>query len=674
MQILIPHSWLLDYLETDATPKKIAECLSLCGPSIDRLEKVGDDWIYDIEVTTNRVDMMSVRGIAREASVILPQFGYVGRLKPYLKGETLKNLKVSPWRNKILNINKFVSDEIKITNNPKLCKRILAIKLEEVHLRKSPLYIQDRLNKVGQRPLNNAIDITNYVMWEIGHPLHVFDYDRIVNKKIIVREAKKGETLITLDDKKHTLHGDEVVFDDGTGEIIDLPGIMGTKNTVVREDTKNVLLWIESIDPQRIRRASMGLEIRSQAAILNEKGVDPELGLFAINRAVDLFKRVTKARIGSQLIDINPSPYVPKIVKTTKSFIYERLGVNIDKNQITTMLSGLEFKANWKGNNLDVIVPSFRANDVSVPEDIIEEVARIYGYHKFPSKLMQGFLPEKIPDSPFHFENNIKNTLRGWAGVEIYTSSLVAKELLDKGALKLTNPLGKDTEYLRTSLLSSLIEAANQNAGEKESFHLFEMANVYLPAGRQGLPRRVPSGTLPQEKMTLAGIFVNYNFRKSKGIIEAFLNDLNIKALFEPEDSAHFLPSKRIKILDGKTYLGQFGFIDSQGHIYYEFEVDALREKSIQHKTFKPIPKYPAQIEDITLVLPSRTKVGEVMAVISMVSKFINKAELTDIYKDSYTFRIWYQHPEKTLTDTEVKEIRNNFLQEVNKKFGANLN
>ena len=650
MQILIPHSWLLDYLETNATPKKIAECLSLCGPSIDKIEKVGDDLIYDIEVTTNRVDMMSVMGIAREASVILPQFGY----KAVLKGQVLKNSKAWPSRKL----------DITIINNPKLCKRILAIKLEEVQLGKSPLYIQDRLNKVGQRPLNNAIDITNYVMWEIGHPLHVFDYDRLANKKIIVREAKKGETLITLDDKKHTLHGDEVVFDDGTGKIIDLPGIMGTKNTIVGEDTKNVLLWIESIEPQRIRRASMGLEIRSQAAILNEKGVDPELGLIALNRAVTLFKRLSKAKIGSQLTDIYPAPYVPRIVKTTTSFIYERLGVNIDKKQIKSILSGLEFKANWRENNLDVIVPSFRANDVSVPEDIIEEVARIYGYHKFPSKLMQGFLPEKIPDSPFQFENNIKNILRGFGGVEIYTSSLVTEEFVDKGALKLTNPLGKDAEYLRTSLLSSLIETANKNAGEREPYHLFEVANIYQPAGRQGLPH---------EKMTLAGIFVNYNFRKSKGIIESYLEELNIKFQFEQEDSAHFLPSKRIKILAGKTYLGLLGVLENNNYIYYEFDTEQLETASSSYKTFKQIPKYPAQIEDITLILPSRTRVGDVISTISSVSKFLNNIELTDVYNDNYTFRIWYQHPEKTFNDSEVKEIRNNFIQEVNKKFGAVL-
>ena len=255
MNILIPHSWLSDFLETNAKPEKIAEFLSLCGPSVEKLEKVGDDWVYDIEVTTNRVDMMSVYGVAREASVILPQFGYQARLKKYNPDEINKFVSHK--------INKFVSDEIKgggkldfkISNNPALCKRILAIKLENVELGPSPSWLSSRLSKVGQRPLNNAIDITNYVMWEIGHPIHVFDYDRLKRQKILVREAKKGESLTTLDGIKYNLNGGEVIFDDGAGEIIDLPGIMGTANTVVTPETKNVLLWIESIEPVRIRRA-----------------------------------------------------------------------------------------------------------------------------------------------------------------------------------------------------------------------------------------------------------------------------------------------------------------------------------------------------------------------------------------------------------------------------------
>ncbi|MCH7641186.1 phenylalanine--tRNA ligase subunit beta [Patescibacteria group bacterium] len=644
MNILVPHSWLSEYLNTDATPRKIAESLALCGPSVEKIEKIGDDWVYDIEVTTNRVDMMSVYGIAREAYAILPQFGYKAKIKPYKPQKTEGTKKL----------------DIEITNNPKLCNRILAIKLENVELGPSPQWLSDRLEKVGQRPLNNAIDITNYVMWEIGHPIHVFDYDRLVNKKILVREAKKGETLITLDGIKYTLNGGEVVFSDGSGEIIDLPGIMGTANTVVTKNTKNVLLWIESIDPVKIRSASMGLNIRSQAAILNEKQVDPELGRPAILRTIELYKKVTKAHPASLLVDIYPAPYKVQKIKTTGAFMNARLGADIAKNQIKKILEGLEFETSWVGNNLEVQVPSFRAHDISIPEDIVEEVARIYGYHNLPSELMTGAIPKTHTDSPFSFESNLKNILKGLGGIEVYSSSLVPKDYIEGNALKLKNPLGTESEYMRISLMPSLIGAAGKNSGEKDPFHLFEMANVYIPQ----------RGDLPDEKMTLAGIFSNYDYRVAKGILKALLEELNVKTTFIQEDFKNFLPSKRLSILVNARKSGQFGVLEENDYIFYEFGVEQLRKGGVS-PTYIPIPKYPAQIEDLTLVLPDRTKVGEVIETIKLSGRQINNVELTDIYKDSYTFRVWYQNPKKTLTDKEVESIRKKILVGVKKKFGA---
>lgn len=647
MNILIPHSWLTEFLETNAPPKKIAESLSLSGPSVEKIEKAGDDWVYDIEVTTNRVDVMSIYGVAREAAVILPQFGYIAKLKPYIPVKT-------EGRHEL---------DIKIVNDPKLCRRILAIKLENVKLGPSPQWLSSKLRKVGQRPLNNAIDITNYVMWEIGHPIHVFDYDSLGNKKIVVREAKKGETLITLDKKRYRLEGGEVVFDDGTGEIIDLPGIMGTANTIVTRKTRNVLVWIESINPGRIRSASMGLAIRSQAAILNEKRVDPELGLPAISRAIELYQKVTQAHLASRLVDIYPNPYKIKKIKTTKAFIDNRLGINTSKVKIKKILDELEFTASWKGNHLELEVPSFRTHDISIPEDIIEEVARIYGYHNLPSELMQGSIPNPLKDAPFAFEMKIRNILKGWGSTEVYTYSLVPKEYVEKNALKIKNPLGAESEYMRTTLSSSLIAAAKQNSGETEPFHLFEMANVYMPRG----------GDLPKENMTLAGIFANYEYREAKGIVESLLEELNIKASFIQKDSKDFLPNQRIEIKRNGLVLGQFGTFES-GYIYYEFSTEQLKTSSSPVSTFKPIPKYPAQIEDITLVLPERTRVGNLIQSIKSVSKLINNVELTDTYRDSYTFRIWYQHPRKTLTDKEVEKIRKIILKEIKKKFGAAVN
>lgn len=634
-----------EFLDTDVAPQKIAECLSLCGPLVEKLEKNEGDWVYNLEITTNRVDTMSVYGIAREASVILPQFGYKARLKsPIFPGiKSKKRL------------------GIKIINNPKLCHRILAIKLGQVNLKPSPEWLQKRLKQVGQRPLNNVIDITNYVMWELGHPIHVFDYDTIKTKKIIVREAKKGEKLTTLDGIKYTLSGGEVIFDNGKGEIIDLPGIMGTKNTVVTPRTKNILLWIESIDAERIRKASIGLNIRSQAAILNEKQVDPELGLSAIYRAIELFEKITNGKPKSSLVDIYPSPFKSKKVETTKEFLDKRLGVNVSKEKMDKILNGLGFEAKWSRDKLTVRIPSYRSHDIKIPEDIVEEIARIYGYHNLPSEIMQGNIPEPMKDSPFSFEDTLKNILKGWGGIEVYTYSMVPEEFVEDGALKLKNPLGKDSAYMRDSLMNSLVDAALKNSGVKEPAHLFEMANIYIPK----------RGALPEEKMTLAGILMNFEYRQAKGIIEALLEELNISVKYNQVDSKYFLPSQSIQISTNGRTLGQFGVLEKNGYLYYEFSVEDLRAVSSSISSYKSLPKYPAQIEDITLELPSRTKVGKVVNEIMESSKLINNAELTDIYQDSYTFRVWYQDSKKTLTDSEVDVIRKNLLKKVAKKFGA---
>ena len=645
MNILIPDSWLREYLITNAKPKNIAEAVTLCGPTVDNLEKVNNDYIYHIEVTTNRVDAMSVYGIAREAAAILPQFGYKAKLKD-LKPQTIRHKKPL---------------DIKITNNPKLSQRILAIKLENVKLSPSPSWLQERLKKVGQRPLINAIDITNYVMWEIGHPMHAFDYDRITNKKIVVREAKKGETLITLDHKKVTLVGGEVVFDNGKGEIIDLPGIMGTANTVVSKNTKNILLWVEDIKATKIRHASMSHNLRSQAAILNEKHVDSELGLPAILKGVELFQKVAQAKIGSKLFDTYPVKPKAKTISVQKDFIDERLGVDISKSKMSKYLNSLGFKVGWNGNTLKAKIPTFRLHDIDINEDIVEEIARIYGYYKLPSKLMGTAIPEKPTDQPFDLENKSKLSLASLGGVEIYTLSLVPKDYVGKSSLRLKNPLGKDSEYLRGSLTQSLVQAANDNGSTKDPFHLFEMANVYLPR----------KGKLPEERMMLAGIFSDYEYREAKGIVESLLAQLNVSYKIAIKDKVGYQPNRRIEFTSNNKDFGQLGILEDNNYIYYEFDVNKLMALYNQVSTFKAIPKYPPQIEDITVKLPTRTKVQTVIDTMCQTDKTISLVELTKIYKDAFTFRVWYQHPTKTLTDKEVDIIRTKVIKVLEKKFGG---
>jgi phenylalanyl-tRNA synthetase beta chain len=648
MDILIPDSWLKDFLETDATTKEIAKFLSLSGPSVEKITKEGNDLIYHSEITTNRVDAVSVYGFAREASAILPRFGKKAKLLP---------LKFKSKYNFFHKVN-----YLDVTIDTKLCTRFTTVLIRNVKIKDSPEFIQERLTKIGLRPINNVVDISNYIMHELGQPLHTFDYDKIKGTKMILRESRKGEKITTLDEKTFTLSGGDIVIEDGEGKIIDLCGIMGAKNSMVTKTTKNVLLFVQTYNPQKIRITSMTLAQRSEASALFEKDLDEENVVPAIKRSIDLFEKITEGKSDNLILDIYPNPYKGKSVITDLTFINKSLGENISKQDISKTLIPLGFTPKWQKDRLIVTIPSFRTKDINIPEDIVEEVARIYGYYNLHSKLMEGKLPEKLVNSPFDFENQLKDILAGFGGIEIYTYSLVPEAFTVNNALKLINPLGKDTEYLRNTMLYSLKDVALVNLGYKESFHLFEIANIYIPQ----------KGNLPDEKMMLSGIFSNYDFPNAKGIIEALLEKIKINYSFEIEDKKEFLPNHRLKIISGKSEIGELGTLEEQNLIYYELDTELLIKYGNKIRAFKNSPKYPAQIEDITFSFPERTIIGKVIESIKVLDKQIAKIELIDTFKESFTFRVLYQNPNKTLNNGDVEKIRKNIIKSLSLKFGAN--
>jgi phenylalanyl-tRNA synthetase beta chain len=327
LNIQILHSWLLEYLETDAPALAIGEKLALCGPSVEKVEKYGEDWLYDIEVTTNRVDMMSVYGIAREAAAILPQFGFKASLK-----------KISLNQQSLLKVDSSKTLPLTIKTEKELTNRVMAVVMDNVSVGESPEWIKTRLEASGIRSLNSIIDITNYVMTEIGHPTHVFDYDRIESHLLEFRMSRKGERITTLDDKTYTLPGGDSVIDDSTGRIIDLPGIMGTKNSVVTSKTKRIIFFIDNNNPLLMRATSMKLGIRTVAVTLNEKQVDPELAETAMLRGIELYRKICKAEVASKLYDIYPKKPSIQLIKVSNKFISDRLGIEVGTKYIIDTL------------------------------------------------------------------------------------------------------------------------------------------------------------------------------------------------------------------------------------------------------------------------------------------------------------------------------------------------
>jgi phenylalanyl-tRNA synthetase beta chain len=302
MNILIPHQWLLEHLDTKATPKKIQEILSLSGPSVEHIYRKQQEEVYDIEVTTNRVDSMSIRGIAREAAVILSQAGIPSQLKS-LKLKNQKELIIQGESLPLPQIN----------NNPEISKRVLCVILKNVKKTPTPNWMAKRLLQTDMNVHDSVIDITNYITHELGHPCHAFDYDKLMKSGGVINivEAEKNEKFTTLDGLDFVTVGGEVVFKNAKNEIIDLPSIKGTANTSIDDNTTNVLLLLESIIAPKVRFASMTHAIRTTAAQLMEKNVDPNLAELVLLRGIELYQQLCKAQIGSQIFDDFPVKTVP---------------------------------------------------------------------------------------------------------------------------------------------------------------------------------------------------------------------------------------------------------------------------------------------------------------------------------------------------------------------------
>jgi len=681
MNILIPHSWLKEYLETESTPDKIANCLSLCGPSVEKINKVTNDSVYDIEITTNRVDAMSVAGLAREAAAILPQFGITAKFKNNPYEVTNKKLKAVSQDKKLKVI---IKDNL-------LCPRFTAVILENITIKASPKLIQDRLSMVGMRSLNNIVDISNYLMHELGQPVHIFDYDKIAKRTMILRESKKGEKITTLDGKKHLLPGGDIVIEDGEGKIIDLCGIMGGQNSAVDENTKTVLLFVQNYEPTHIRKTSMKLAHRTQAATLFEKNLDPELVMPTIIKGIQLIKEVAGGQLAGNIIDLYPIPFKQKQFRVSLQLIELRLGVKINLNQIIKMLQALGFKPRATSQYLTIKIPSWRANDIEIPEDIIEEVARIYGYHNLPSVLPPLYRQPRKPKTIFEWEEKTKDLLKNWGLAETYTYSMQSDnqlmnfDLKIENHLKLKNPLSSEWVYLRTSLTPSILSVIKENLGREEEIKIFELANIYLP-WPNNLPKEIPvlniafSGEKNNERL----------FYKVKGICEALFSELKIKGIkyqnfLESGKRKEFIPGRTTTIFyetkNQKQLLGYLGELQTkilinfgieQKVVIAEVDFNQLASLATNKQTYHPIPKYPAVIEDLSFILPLKTPVDKLINKIKKTNVLIDKVNLINIYKNVRTFKIYYQDKSKPLTAEQVAEIRKNIVVNL-QKIGVNL-
>lgn len=682
MNILIPDKWLREYLKTDATPKQLKEYLSLCGPSIERINEIDGAIVYDVEITTNRPDSMSVVGIAREAAAILPRFGVPAKLlnDPYsLKTDLIVKSFVKLYDNTSTGSISTTKKPLNIKTDPKLNPRWTSIVLQNVSIKPSPQWLQDFLTLTGIRPINNIVDITNYLMRAFGQPAHAFDYGEIKpNKKgiptMILRAAKKGEKIITLDEKEHSLPGEDIIIEDGSRRLIDLCGIMGAKNSSITEKTTSIVLFMQTYKAEQIRKTSMALAHRTEAAQLFEKGIDSELVLPTIIKGIELVKELSGGEVANKIYDLYPKPYTPYEVTVQKSKLNTYVGDILSDSEIKNILAPLGFKTKMTQQGLTVSVPSFR-RDVEIDVDIIEEVARIYGYHNIQNKLPDTQPPVVIPDRTLTWEKEIKIKLRDWGYTETYTYSMISEALMDifnidkSQTYKIANPLSSEWEYMRPNLLPSLLQTIEYNLHFRRDFQLFELSMIY----------EYRKNDLPNERPILAVAWTEEKFYEAKGLAESLFATFGISPTTNTIiENPYFHPSKSIQF---EGY-GSLGLIHpkllTQLKIktpitILELDFENLVKNTKSTKVYNPIPKFPTIIEDLTFVFPQRTQLGSILNAIKSISPFVYSVTITSQYESNTTFTIEYLNTEKALNSEEVQSLRKEIIEKVTQEFQGQL-
>jgi len=646
------------------------------------------DTIFDLEVTPNRPDCLSMIGLAREIAALTGQDVHLPEVR---------------YEEAAIPIDQRVSVEI---TAPELCPRYCASLISGVKVGSSPMWMQQRLLACGMRPINNIVDVTNYVMLEYGQPLHAFDYDAIRGRRIIVRRATEGEALVTLDGVNRVLSRDMLVIADEERAVA-LAGVMGGADSEVTHSTNSILLEAASFNPANNRHTSRTLRLISEASYRYERGISPELTVPALKRATQLFAELAGGEVAGGIIDVYPGKQEPKPILISTGEVKRYLGVEFSLDQIVAALAflGFDCKTTASASEVSVTAPYWRS-DISRGVDLIEEVARSIGYDQIPTTMLSDSIPRHNPEPIISLKQKVGHSLIGFGFQEIITSSLTNLEMLGKllaeshplkpKPIRLANPMSIEQEYLRPNLRANLLAALSANRRHEEGgIRLFELGRVYLFNSKQ--PK-----DLPDEPEVLCGVLSGprlgewgqggekvLDFFDAKGVVEGLLAHLGVEASFEEHQDETLHPAKQASIVVADNRLGVVGelhpkvlqaFDIPETACLFEINLTALLPFTTGHKVFQPIWRFPAVARDIALVVDVGISHQMVMNVIKSFS-LVREATIFDVYsggqvppgKKSLAYRITFQSPSHTLTDKEVNKVQQQLLNKLSKELGAIL-
>ncbi len=649
------------------------------------------DHVMEIGLTPNRPDCLSILGIAREIAAI--------------QKTTLKYPECS-LKDKSSEVFHMTSVTI---NDPEHCPRYCARLLENMVVGHSPFWMQDRLLSVGLRPINAIVDITNFVMMETGQPLHAFDFDRLAQNRIVVRTAKDKEAFTTLDGKKRELNSETLMICDGEKPVA-IGGVMGGENSEIQMDTTRVLIESACFDPVSIRKTSKYLGLSTDASHRFERGVDPGGTVKALNRAASLMSDISGGHIVPGLIDEHPVQSGTKSIELDTAYANRVLGLSLNASHMQTLLESVGFLVQ-SADNLQLVVtpPSFRV-DVSRPQDLMEEIARIYGYDKIPTTFPLIPAQQRIPSGQWDFRGQIKDLMQSLGFNEVINYSFMDEKACDlleldandkrRKVLPILNPLNEDMAVMRTCLISGLLKAMVLNLSQQmKTLKIFEVGNTFISQGNDCLPVEneylavLWTGSRSDHSLHMKDI--DCDFYDIKGAAEALLRSLEIQDVIftkMPENSCQYTKAGHsARILSEGKDIGLLGEVDpkvisafdlKQKAFIFELDLNIMSFLTPKTKQFQPVPRFPATYRDVTIIIDKHIESGEVVEMVRNANESLIEAVLLyDLYEgdpipkgqSSITLRVIYRSAEKTLEDTDVTPVTERIAKELLNRLNASL-
>jgi phenylalanyl-tRNA synthetase beta chain len=656
------------------------------------------DTVLDLDLTPNLARCLNMIGVAREVAA--------------LTGVPLR-YSSTDWQADGPPAADLARVEIE---DPDLCPRYIATIIQGVKIGPSPQWLQDRVRRAGMRPISNIVDITNYVMLEWGQPLHAFDYDKLAARTkdglptIIIRRARPGETMTTLDDVHRTFDEDTLLICDTAGPIA-VAGVMGGLETEVDENTRNILLESANFNYISIRRTTQALKLPSEASLRFGKGIHPELPAPAVRRASELMRVLAGGTIAQGMVDAYPLKPEPVVIELTTAEVERNLGIRFGLKEIVAILEPLEFQCEPVADDiLRVTVPDHRV-DCQYPADLIEEIARIYGYDRIPVTEMADRLPPQRANRSLELEEEVRDVLVGCGLQEVVTYSLTnlareaaldparsAEDLPVETYVILSNPISQERSVMRHSLLATILETVAANLRFRDRVEIFEVGKVFLLEPGAELPeepRRLSIAmTGPRdERHWLATEGPGIDFFDLKGVVEALLARLHIRgAVYEPAEHPTYQPGRTARLLVGDVEIGMLGEIHPAVRdafdlpdcrlVAAELDLEALLGQVPAAWYVEPISPYPAVLQDLAVVVDEEVPAATVQDLIAKAGGFLLKeVRLFDVYrgepvaagKKSLAYALTFQAPDKTLRDAIVAKQVQRIVVELQGELGAEL-